>query len=339
MHTLGELPGKKTTAGVHSLHEFVFTVPDLTEAETFYRHFGLDVRRVENTLELYTYGHPQRWARILPGENKKLAWISWGAYSDDIPIFKERLLGAKIPLALVPPRGADAGGLWFEGPDGVPHQLVAASKSSPDIKSPRIFPPDASPSGRAPRRSQQTQVRPTRLSHILLFTADVDASVDFYLNVLGLRLSDRSGSIIAFMHGMHGSDHHLVAVAKSGGAGLHHSSWDVSSLDDVGLGCQQMCQAGYGQGWGLGRHVLGSNYFRYVRDPWGGYAEYSFDIDYISAGADWPAADYPPEDSFYGWGPPPPAEFVINYEMETLPKEAGNARHAVKASSAPAKAD
>ena len=27
--------------------------------------------------------------------------------------------------------------------------------------------------------------------------------------------------------------------------------------------------------------VLGSNYFHYVRDPWGSFAEYSCDIDYI----------------------------------------------------------
>jgi hypothetical protein len=69
------------------------------------------------------------------------------------------------------------------------------------------------------------------------------------------------------MHGPHGSDHHLMALAASDGAGLHHASWDVGSFDDIGLGSQQMSQAGYSKGWGLGRHVLGSNYFRYVRDP------------------------------------------------------------------------
>ena len=50
-------------------------------------------------------------------------------------------------------------------------------------------------------------------------------------------------------------------------AGLHHTSWCVASLDDVGLGMEQMSAAGHGEGWGVGRHVLGSNYFRYVRDP------------------------------------------------------------------------
>ena len=40
----------------------------------------------------------------------------------------------------------------------------------------------------------------------------------------------------------------------------------------------------------MGRHVLGSNYFYYVRDPWGSYAEYSHDIDFVPAGSIWPAA-------------------------------------------------
>ena len=89
----------------------------------------------------------------------------------------------------------------------------------------------------------------------------------FYVDVLGLRVSDTSGDVIAFLRSPHGSDHHLIALAKSGGLGLHHTSWCVASLDDVGLGMEQMSAAGHGEGWGVGRHVLGSNYFRYVRDP------------------------------------------------------------------------
>ena len=105
--------------------------------------------------------------------------------------------------------------------------------------------------------------------------------IRFSQEILGLRLSDHSGDLIAFLHGAHGSDHHLVAFAKSHAAGLHHSSWDVGSIDEVGRGSEQMRNAGHGRGWGVGRHVLGSNYFYYVRDPWGSYAEYSHNIDYV----------------------------------------------------------
>ena len=197
----------------------------------------------------------------------------------------------------------------------MPLQLVVADKASPSQKSVR---PCTPPCGRAPAPHPAAAacipVRPRRLSHMLLFSPDVLRMVEFCRDVLGLRLSDHSGDGIAFVHGVHGSDHHLVAFAKSDAPGLHHTSWDVGSVDEVGLGAEQMRSAGYTRGWGVGRHVLGSNYFYYVRDPWGSYAEYSFDIDFVPHDLDWPAADHPPEDSFYVWGPPPLEEFVENHE-------------------------
>ena len=72
----------------------------------------------------------------------------------------------------------------------------------------------------------------------------------------------------------------------------------------------------------MGRHVLGSNYFRYVRDPWGSFAEYSYDIDFIPADVEWQAADHPPEDSFYVWGPPVPDDFIVNHENRKPPEPA-----------------
>jgi hypothetical protein len=60
--------------------------------------------------------------------------------------------------------------------------------------------------------------------------------------------------------------------------------------------------------------VLGSNYFHYVQDPWGSFAEYSCDIDYIAAAQPWEAKHHQPEDSFYLWGPEPPADFTTNLE-------------------------
>ena len=104
-----------------------------------------------------------------------------------------------------------------------------------------------------------------------------------------LRLSDRASDLVAFMHGIHGSDHHLLALVKSTAPGFHHCSWDVASINDIGLGAMRMADKGFTKGWGLGRHVLGSNYFHYVRDPWGSFSEYSCDIDYIPKEERWPA--------------------------------------------------
>jgi catechol 2,3-dioxygenase len=298
----------------HSLHEFVFSVPDLQEAERFYGSFGLDVKREDGGLGLYTFGSFHRWGRVVEGMKKRLLWLTFGMFESEFKIFTTKINQLKL-AQISPPPGAQPVGVWLSTPDGLPVQVIVAEKSSPRIKSLRVFPQEVSNRGRAPQRSQVKQVRPNRLSHILLFTEDVDASRGFYADVLGLKLSDHSGSVIAFMHSPHGSDHHLVALAKSSHYGLHHCSWDVSSLDDVALGSEQMTRAGYSDGWGLGRHVLGSNYFRYVRDPWGSYAEYSYDIDFIPAGMQWRASDYPPEDSLYVWGPAVPEDFVVNHEI------------------------
>jgi catechol 2,3-dioxygenase len=167
----------------------------------------------------------------------------------------------------------------------------------------------------APNRSKAHTVRPRRLAHVLLFVTDISRTINFYRDVLGLRLSDRSADLVAFMHGIHGSDHHMIAFVKSDGPGLHHLSWDVGSINDIGVGASHMAEKGFAYGWGLGRHVLGSNYFHYVRDPWGSYAEYSCDIDYIPVDTNWKDGDHPPEDSFYLWGPNPPEDFAHNFEV------------------------
>jgi catechol 2,3-dioxygenase len=167
----------------------------------------------------------------------------------------------------------------------------------------------------APNRSKAHQVQPRRLAHVLIFVTDISRTINFYRDVLGLRLSDRSGDLVAFMHGIHGSDHHMIAFVKSDGPGLHHLSWDVGSINDIGVGASHMAEKGFAYGWGLGRHVLGSNYFHYVRDPWGSYAEYSCDIDYIPVDHNWKDRDQPAEDSFYLWGPNPPEDFAHNFEV------------------------
>ncbi len=298
----------------HSVDEFVFSVPDLEEARRFYTAFGLDVRDEGVALALHTFGHPHRWARVFAGPSKRLLWVSLGIRGEDAQRF-DRHLAEREVRRIAAPEGAPAEGLWIEGPDGLAIQLRVAEKSSPSQPAPREYPAENRNEGRSLSRSKLQPVRPLYLSHVLFFSADVPAATRFYEEVLGLRLSDKSGDVIAFLHSPHGSDHHLIALAKSGGLGLHHSSWCVSSIDSVGRGTQQMIEAGYPQGWGVGRHVLGSNYFRYVRDPWGSFAEYSFDIDFVEAGNTWPAADHPGEDSLYVWGPALPEDFITNHEL------------------------
>ena len=44
-------------------------------------------------------------------------------------------------------------------------------------------------------------------------------------------------------------------------------------------------------------------------------AQYSFDIDFVPHDLDWPAANYPPDDSLYAWGPDVKHDFGTNYEV------------------------
>lgn len=310
------VPRRPGALGVHSIDGFHLVVPDLATAERFYSAFGLDVRPAGTGLGLHTDGHDHRWGSLSEGPAKRLSHISFGAFEEDLPAFRARLREAGVPL-VAPPPGTDSNGLWFLNPDGLPMEIRVAEKSSPNAKTCFAMPSvGAGVQGSVPR-SQAPRVRPRRLSHVLIFTRDVLASIAFYHRILGLRLSDRSGDGVAFLHGIHGSDHHMLALARSDGPGLHHVSWDVGSVNEVGLGAAHMAGAGFAAGWGVGRHVLGSNYFHYVRDPWGSWSEYSADMDYIPADCDWPGADNPAEDAFYLWGPNPPADFVINHETRS----------------------
>lgn len=313
-------PARRANAlGVHSIDHFAIEVPDLAEARSFYGSFGLDVREEDGALGLYTFGHSHRWGSVTGGAPaKRLRYLSFGAFGDEIDALAARIdaVGAR---RITPPPGADSNGIWFEGTDGLPVNIRVAPKSSPDAKS-RFEAVSTGPgvSGAVPN-SRAPKVEPRRLSHFALFTSDVDAGIAFYEKTLGLRLSDQSGPFVAFLHGPHGSDHHMLALVKSDHRGMHHVSWDVGSVQEVGLGMAQMTRAGFDRGWGVGRHVLGANYFYYCRDPWGSYSEYSADMDYIPHDHDWASANHPPEDSMFLWGPNPPEEFILNFEpAETM---------------------
>ncbi|AJP57568.1 metapyrocatechase [Pandoraea vervacti] len=305
---------------VHSIDHFALHVPSLREAHHFFTAFGLDVRETtlhETGLELRADdGH--RWARLLPGDGKSLAYLLFNCFAQDFDAIRAQIEGTGAPLADAPAALVRDGasrqenGVWFRDPDGNLIGVRVGEKTSPDAKPPFV----ASASGVGERgtraRHDVTPVRPRRLSHVLLFTPDVQRAVAFYHAAIGLRLSDRSRDLIAFTHAPHGCDHHLLAFAKSHARGWHHCSWDVASLDDVGNGAAQMAAAGYRHGWGTGRHVLGSNYFHYIQDPWGSFSEFSADIDFVAKGHAWPAGDFDPEDSLYLWGPDVPDDFIRN---------------------------
>ena len=304
---------RPSVLGVHSLDHFAVAVPDLETARRYYAAFGLDVGEHGASLLLRTHGRQQVWGVLTEGPRKALQHLSFGIFADDAERFGRHIEEQGVAL-MDPPPGTPSNGLWFRDLDGTAIELRVTDKSSPSSKSLAGLHSVGANLRGAPMRGAAAAVRPRRMAHVLLFARDVPATVAFYTRVLGLRLSDEAGGVIAFLHGVHGSDHHMVAFAKSDGPGLHHCSWDVGAIDEIGTGAAQMADNGFSRGWGLGRHVLGSNYFHYVRDPWGSYAEYSCDIDYLAADTDWEGRSHGVENSLYLWGPEPPRDFTFNYE-------------------------
>lgn len=305
-------------AGIHSINHFALEVPDLEKAARFATAFGLRVEHQPGQLRLRASGSDHVWAVLLAGadasQGKRLAYISLLCYADDYQTLINQIVAAGGTPADQHPAGDT--GYWFHDPHGLLVQLKVGAKTMPDAKA--TLPDLSIPPNRrgAPARCDAGKAVPTRLSHMALFTPNATASLAFYTAALGLRLADRSGDIIAFTYGRHGSDHHLLAFFTGGGIGLHHPSWDVPSVESVGLGNTQMRAAGYTRHWGPGRHVLGSNYFNYVKDDFGQWWEHSCHIDYIEKDADWMVANFADEDSLYLWGPDLPEEFPDNNEPQ-----------------------
>jgi catechol 2,3-dioxygenase-like lactoylglutathione lyase family enzyme len=302
--------------GVHSLDHFALEVPDLTVARDFFTAFGLDAQISDTELFLRAAGQSHVWARVFAGPRKRLAYLSFNCFADDFEPMQEQLRSAGGLPAQAPGAIGTSDGCWISDPDGNLLQVRIGPRTSKSHDD-RTAPPLAWVRRRrgASLRSSAPMARPTRLSHVLLFTPDVARACAFYCSGLGLKFSDGSQGVVAFMHGRHGSDHHLVAFAHSQAKGWHHSAWEVTNVEEVGLGWMQMQRAGYVEGWGVGRHVLGSNYFRYVRDPWGSFCEYSAEMDFVPPGYEWPVSNHAPEDALYLWGPDVPSYFLRNTEI------------------------
>jgi len=301
---------------VRSLLHYALEVPDQTVGERFYRSFGLvEEAGRDDAVHLRPAPLARESVRLYAGPRKRLHHLAFGAPGAEYAATVESIRRAGVS-EVDPPRAAAGDGLWIRDPDG---NLIVVRDEAP-------APPPADPPlrlnspghvGRPIDRGAPeagTTARPRRLGHVLLFTPAVERQLDFYTRVLGLKLSDRSQSIIAFLRCT--TDHHNVAFLTSTAPGFHHASFEVGSVDEIAMGAVRMQEAGWQPGWGLGRHVIGSNFFYYIRDPWGSFAEYFHDLDYIPEQCAWEPRNFPEADALYRWGPPVPDDFGLNREVE-----------------------
>jgi catechol 2,3-dioxygenase-like lactoylglutathione lyase family enzyme len=300
---------------IRNLQYIALTVPDITVGKKFYTDFGMDAREEGSRIVIRCDGRNQDQVILVEGKKKQMYYVAFGTRAVDLEGLKKRLEQNGIKL-IDPPKDALGDGIWFRDPDGL-LVTVCNAESAPWRTVPEWKinnPGHLNRVGVPGYPKRDTQVRPIRLGHVLRFSPQLDRMVDFYTRCVGLKLSDRAHDIVAFMHGHGGSDHHIFGFLKSGKPGFHHASFEVANVDEIGMGAGRMIDKGYSDGWGLGRHVIGSNFFHYIRDPWNSMAEYFCDIDYIPADMDWKPTNYSPEDALYVWGPKPPESFGMNFE-------------------------
>lgn len=265
-------------------------------------------------------GRDQDQVRLIPGSVKRLAYISFGTNDEGLVDIKRRLQNWGTGL-VADPFGSTFGGIWFRDPHGdlVNVQVAADAPSTlppaPEFNSgDRIRRVGERACG---RDSLHKRAQPRRLGHLIKFSTDVQKSIEFYTEVLGMKVSDRAGDIVAFLRCGSGGDHHVLGLAKSSHSGLHHLSFEVRDIDEMEIGAQTLVAAGYADCFGPGRHVQGSNYFHYIRDPWNSLVEYYWEMDYIPADCEWEAIDFDASSELrpiWASGPAAP-DFTKNFEQ------------------------
>jgi catechol 2,3-dioxygenase-like lactoylglutathione lyase family enzyme len=163
---------------------------------------------------------------------------------------------------------------------------------------------------RAPGIMRDERVRPRKLGHLVIGSTDQAATQKFFTDGLGLKVSDMIPSIAAFMRCS--TDHHNLLVQQAPVNYLHHTSWQVDDIDEIGRGAMAMLEENPERHvWGLGRHHVGSNFFWYLKDPAGNFSEYYSDLDCIVDDELWEPGVWEGAKGLFNWGPPPPPSFVM----------------------------
>ncbi len=144
------------------------------------------------------------------------------------------------------------------------------------------------------------------LGHILVYSRNLNETVHFYRDLLGLRVSDftevrtPSGKLrIAFLHC--NPRHHSIALLEAPGAPKHinHVMFECNCLDDVGRGRDLCLRRGIPIVIDLGRHMNDHMVSFYMANPSNFAVEYGCDGRTIDD-ATWETEHYTAIDSLWG---------------------------------------
>jgi len=300
------------SVALHRLASITIGVPNVDETTRFYAEFGLT-----RDGALFSTSDGGEQLRIVESPSRRLIELFIGADDpDDLDVVADGL--ARL---------------------GVRTQRDHASVSAVEIHSgarvvveitPRISQdPAAIARYNGPGRVERTNdraavirrdgpIRPRKLGHVVVGTPDAEASQRFFVDGIGFKISDQVPGVAAFMRCS--TDHHNLLIQPSPVAFLHHTSWQVEDVDEVGRGAMRMLE-GHPERhtWGLGRHSIGSNFFWYLRDPAGNFSEYYSDMDTITDDQLWTPGTWEPSlSSLYAWGPDVPPSMLQPDDLADL---------------------
>ncbi|MFC7487059.1 VOC family protein [Knoellia sp. CPCC 206453] len=298
--------------GLHRLTSITIGVPNVEETIAYYTEFGLTPRG-DGSFDTVDGGQQ---LRIAHAPQRRLLEIGVGVDDqDDVDRIARQLEG----LGLGSERSE--GRLVTEEPVAAFRAIVTAS---PRIEQPEVPAPLYNGPGRNDRKNvradgvlREGQVKPRKLGHVVIGSTDREATQKFFAEGLGFRISDEVAGLAAFMRCS--TDHHNVLVQQAPLNFLHHTSWQVEDVDEIGRAATAMLENDPNRHvWGLGRHHVGSNFFWYLKDPAGNFSEYYSDIDCIVDDALWKPSVWEGAHGLFNWGPPPPPSFLAPEDLAAL---------------------
>jgi catechol 2,3-dioxygenase-like lactoylglutathione lyase family enzyme len=199
--------------------------------------------------------------------------------------------------------------------------------SDPDGRLVQVMPYRV-PASEADRRPQHARPSTTvhlgsarKLGHVNNLTADLQAGLRFYVDVLGMRVSDWLGEAGVWFHV--NSDHHVMALVDLGYAHFHHFAFDAIDIGKMRDMLDHVARHGRWLGWGPARHGIAGNiasYVRIVEEEC--FVELYCDMEQIQ---DDHVPRVYPDDRYSSntWGPLPPRSYfrfdpvAIEYERES----------------------
>ncbi|KXF56992.1 dioxygenase [Rhodococcus sp. SC4] len=297
---------------LHGLGKVTVGVPNVYDTIAYYTEFGLEHRG--NGVFATRNGGEQ--LHIVHAPTRRLVELTVAADDpDDIAAVTARL--TRLGVAL------DEDGTSVSAVEPVTGTIVRVAVRPRIVIEPAVLPTLYNGPGRidrwgrAPFLTRTEPVRPRKLGHAVIGSTDLQTTMKFFTEGLGFNVSDYMGDKAAFLRCS--VEHHNVLVMAAPVNFMHHTSWQVDDIDEVGRGAHAMLENNPERHiWGLGRHHAGANFFWYLKDPAGNFSEYYSDMDTVAEEELWSPEVLHGLQGLYAWGPPPPPSFLEPDDLAAL---------------------